>query len=159
MPNHLPPRVIKVPRPPNLLNSSSFSCSSPLQKPSKTEEQVSSFSDLIQRPSFLQSGDNRGNIVVERSIGSLEWQDSVPSPSRLGDRNRCLSPKLGSLLRRDWNRRSLGSTQTEPIAGYFALKSFTRDGACVHVHLLMDNVSAVSYINKVGGTHSHMFST
>lgn len=46
----------------------------------------------------------------------------------------------------------------ELITGFFALKSFSRDRACAHVHLLMDNVSAVSYINKMGGTHSHLLS-
>lgn len=36
-------------------------------------------------------------------------------------------------------------------AGTFAMKAFMREQANVHVHLRMDNQSAVSYINKMGG--------
>ena len=46
----------------------------------------------------------------------------------------------------------------ELLAGSFAVKSFTRDRLCVHVRLRMDNVSAVAYINRLGGTHSLILS-
>jgi hypothetical protein len=35
-----------------------------------------------------------------------------------------------------------------------AIKTFTKSRACAHIKLLMDNASAVAYINKMGGTHS-----
>ena len=38
----------------------------------------------------------------------------------------------------------------ELLAGFFAVKSFTKDRLCVHVRLRMDNVSAVAYINCLG---------
>lgn len=82
------PRVLKVPRPPNLLNSGRFSCSSPLQKSPKVEKCVSRCPNLVWHPCCTQSGVNRGDNVVEGSLGGLEWQGPVPSPSRLGDRNR-----------------------------------------------------------------------
>jgi hypothetical protein len=42
----------------------------------------------------------------------------------------------------------------EILAGSLAIKTFTKSRACAHVKLLMDNASAVAYINKMGGTHS-----
>ena len=46
----------------------------------------------------------------------------------------------------------------ELLAGCFAVKSFTKDRLCVHVRLRMDNVSAVAYINRLGGTRSLILS-
>ncbi|XP_028416245.1 uncharacterized protein LOC114540170 [Dendronephthya gigantea] len=42
----------------------------------------------------------------------------------------------------------------ELLAGSLAIKTFTKSRVCAHVRLLMDNASAVAYINKMGGTHS-----
>jgi hypothetical protein len=42
----------------------------------------------------------------------------------------------------------------ELLAGSLAIKTFTKSRACAHLKLLMDNASAVAYINKMGGTHS-----
>ena len=46
----------------------------------------------------------------------------------------------------------------ELLAGSLAIMSFTKTKAKAQVLLLMDNISAVSYINKMGGTHSPMLS-
>ena len=43
----------------------------------------------------------------------------------------------------------------EMKAAGIAIKSVTRDKQNMHVHLKMDNVTAVTYLNKMGGTHSH----
>ena len=40
------------------------------------------------------------------------------------------------------------------LAGSFAIKTFTKNKACAHVKLMMDNAAAVTYINKMGGTPS-----
>ncbi len=42
----------------------------------------------------------------------------------------------------------------ELLAGSFAIKTFCKNKVVGHVKLLMDNLSAVAYINKMGGTHS-----
>lgn len=42
----------------------------------------------------------------------------------------------------------------ELLAGAFAVKSFSRGKIYLHVHLKMDNTTAVAYINKLSGTHS-----
>ena len=42
----------------------------------------------------------------------------------------------------------------ELLAGWLAIMSFTKNKAKAQVPLLMDNISAVTYINKMAGTHS-----
>ena len=42
----------------------------------------------------------------------------------------------------------------ELLAGWLAIMSFTKNKAKAQLLLLMDNISAVTYINKMGGTHS-----
>ncbi|CAH3143193.1 unnamed protein product [Porites evermanni] len=44
------------------------------------------------------------------------------------------------------------------LAGSLAIMSFTKNKAKAQEQLLMDNISAVTYINKMGGTHSPMLS-
>ena len=44
------------------------------------------------------------------------------------------------------------------LAGALAVMSFTKNKAKAQVLLLMDNILAVTYINKMGGTHSPMLS-
>jgi len=46
----------------------------------------------------------------------------------------------------------------ELLAGSLAIKSFTKNRVKAQVLLLMDNVTAISYINKMGGTHSQLLS-
>ena len=46
----------------------------------------------------------------------------------------------------------------ELLAGSLAIMSFTKNKAKAQVLLLMDNISAVTYINKMGGTHTPMLS-
>ncbi len=47
----------------------------------------------------------------------------------------------------------------EFLAGSFAVKTFAKGMGKVHILLLMDSVSAVSYINKLGGTHSFVLNS
>ena len=54
--------------------------------------------------------------------------------------------------------RKLHINCLELLAGSFAIKTFTKTRVCAHVKLLMDNASAVAYINKMGGTHSQNLS-
>ena len=52
------------------------------------------------------------------------------------------------------NEQRLHINSLELLAGSFAIKTFCKNRVVAHVKLLMDNVSAVAYINKMGGTHS-----
>jgi len=46
----------------------------------------------------------------------------------------------------------------ELLAATFAVKAFTKDQEDIHVHLRMDNRTAVFYVNRMGGTHSPIMS-
>ncbi|XP_040296051.1 uncharacterized protein LOC121007863 [Bufo bufo] len=46
----------------------------------------------------------------------------------------------------------------ELLAGSFAIRSFAKDMVRACIRLRMDNVSAVRYVNAMGGTHSPMLS-
>ena len=39
-------------------------------------------------------------------------------------------------------------------AAYFALRSFCKDKFDIHVRLMMDNTTAIAYVNNMGGTKS-----
>ena len=42
----------------------------------------------------------------------------------------------------------------ELLGGTFAVKTFAKQSQNLHIRLQMDNTTAVSYINKMGGTRS-----
>ena len=55
-----------------------------------------------------------------------------------------------------WNmeEKSLHINVLELRGALFAVRAFAKDSRRIHVHLRMDNVSAVTYIQKMGGTRS-----
>ena len=69
--------------------------------------------------------------------------------SRTGWGAICQVVRTGGL----WSQmeRKLHIKCLELLAGAFALKSFTKNRLCVHVRLRMDNTSAVTYVNCLGG--------
>ena len=44
----------------------------------------------------------------------------------------------------------------ELLAGSFAIKCFAKDKTNIHIQLFMDNVTALTFINKMGGTKSRV---
>ena len=82
-----------------------------------------------------------------------------PPPSRYSDRNGRIEDGLGGHICQGvrngglWSQmeRKLHIKCLELLAGAFAVKSFTKNRLCVHVRLRMDNTSAVTYINRLGG--------
>lgn len=48
----------------------------------------------------------------------------------------------------------LSPPDLESMAGAFAVKTFTRERENLHVWLMMDNTTAVAYLNHMGGTRS-----
>ena len=47
----------------------------------------------------------------------------------------------------------------ELLAGSFAIKCFAKDKTNIHIQLLMDNVTALTFINKMGGTKSRVLAS
>ena len=57
------------------------------------------------------------------------------------------------------SERLLHMNCLELLAGRFALKSFLRNKCNIHVKLMMNNTTAISYINKMGGPTSLVLSS
>ena len=83
------------------------------------------------------------DVIIETHVDS----------SRSGWGAVCQGVTTGGL----WSKmeKKLHINCLELLAGSFAVKSFTKDRFCVHVRLRMDNVSAVAYINRLGGGGTH----
>ena len=47
----------------------------------------------------------------------------------------------------------------ELLAGSFAIKCFAKDKTNIHIQLFMDNVTALTFINKMGGTKSRVLAS
>jgi len=85
--------------------------------------------------------------------GSFEWKSSGFGFSRLSNRDRCLPTRLGGILQWSVHRGSMVSRGIsfhinclELLAGAFAVKIFVKG----KVRLLMENLTAAHFINKMG---------
>ena len=89
-----------------------------------------------------------GKALFQRSVDLVIETDA----SRKGWGAYCEGVSTGGA----WcsNEQRLHINSLELLAGSFAIKTFCKNRVVAHVKLLMDNVSAVAYINKMGGTHS-----
>lgn len=99
---------------------------------------------------------------MEGQPGSMEWKSSGFGFSRLSNRDRCLPTRLGGILRRSvhgggqWSQGEspLHINCLEPLAGAFTVKTFVKGKVQIRVRLLLDNLTATHYINKMGGRKS-----
>ena len=145
----------------NCVYSSYFPSSLALSAPAESETQsLSPIRPFRCYDRSVHGGQGRTSVVA-RAFECLEWEGSSPPFFRCDNRNRRLSHRLGAVCQGVttgglWSQmeKKLHINCLELLAGSFAVKSFTKDRLCVHVRLRMDNVSAVAYINRLGGTHS-----
>ena len=73
--------------------------------------------------------------------------------SLLGWGARCTNIQTGGLWSDEEGMMHINCL--ELLAGAFAVKAFRKASKDIHIRLRMDNTTAVSYINKMGVTHSH----
>ncbi|PFX21005.1 hypothetical protein AWC38_SpisGene14530 [Stylophora pistillata] len=99
--------------------------------------------------------------MVEGQLRSLERKSSDHKVPRPSDRDRCFPERLRSVLHGSLHRGSMVKQGEEVhinclelLAGAFAVKVSARNKIQMKIHLLMDDVSATHYINKMGGTKS-----
>ena len=89
---------------------------------------------------------------MDRTTSDMEWQRHSPTTPRPGDRNGYLPCRLGGLCVKVCRQGDCGQLEhinlLELTAGVFAVKAFTKDRRNVHVHLRMDNTSALTYVSK-----------
>ena len=78
------------------------------------------------------------DLLIETNASNLGWGACCNGvrTGRIWSRQECLQHKLSRL---------------ELMAGGFVLKSFFKNRASIQVKLLMDNTTAIAYINRMGG--------
>ena len=142
-------------------NSSSFPSPSALQTSAEIEKSHPEHPTVLRCNNSSRLSSEGRTSLVARPSPSVEWQSSVPKVCRPSNRNRCFTQGLGGYYEGvstggPWcsNEQRLHINSLELLAGSFAIKTFCKNRVVAHVKLLMDNVSAVTYINKMGGTHS-----
>ncbi|XP_056429491.1 uncharacterized protein LOC130368972 [Hyla sarda] len=117
------------------------------------KREISSGSDLC-RQGLPVPGGTRRSVVVASPCPGLEWQDDIQLDILLGWGARCGSSSMGgkwSPEESQWHINCL-----ELLAGFFAVKCFASHKSNCCILLRMDNISAVRYINHLGGTRSKM---
>ena len=106
-----------------------------------------------------RSGNAARAPLVEGPSCSLERQIPSEEEGRFYDRDRCVKAGLGRILQWGKIRGNLVPSRT-PSAHQLprpygrcliAIKSFCKNKASIQVKLLMDNTTAISYINKMEG--------
>ena len=104
--------------------------------------------------------------MVDSKIESVEWETNSNHGTPITIGNGCIEDGMGVSLPNSESEDGGGGPWTkqeqemhinalEMKAAGIAIKSVTRDKQNMHIHLKMDNVTAVTYLNKMGGTHSH----
>ena len=100
--------------------------------------------------------------VVDRPNVQLEWSlDNHTSP-RLDNNDGCVAEGLGAVCqgrhtRGLWTQEESSSLHINALelkAALFAVRAFTPNRRQLHVHLRMDNRTAVAYLLRMGGTRS-----
>ena len=153
-------KVVKIPRAPDFFHSGNFSCPSPLPQSSICQKPGIARISFLQDCGTSQSASSTEDSMVERPPTCLEWASHFKTAYRTYNRDRCLNQGVGCSLpeskhRGRWSpQKELHINSLELLAGSLVVKTFAKGVAKVHILLLMDSVSAVSYINKLGGTNS-----
>ena len=143
-----------------LFNSSSFPSPPSLLLPSEDQKRSSKEKTELRGNVVPRSGNAARAPLVEGPSCSLERQIPSEEEGRFYDRDRCVKAGLGRILQWGKIRGNLVPSRT-PSAHQLprpygrcliAIKSFCKNKASIQVKLLMDNTTAISYINKMEGS-------
>ena len=98
---------------------------------------------------------------MDEKCRGLQWETYSNSGPFCNFNDRCVKEGMGSCAEWDNNVRPLvssGSTAHQHFgtsSGIFALLALGHSIHNQHIHVQIDNKSAVAYINHMGGTHSN----
>ena len=159
-PKPISSRIIKVPGAPNFFHSGIFSGPSSLSQPSRRQkpsvETVSVLRDYCKSQLSSSTGDSmvgdhliawNGRAILRQPIQLTIETDA----STKGWGAQCQGASTGG--RWSPKKKELHINSLKLLAGSLAVKRFAKEEGKVHILLLMDSVSAVPYINKLGGPH------
>ena len=102
-----------------------------------------------------------GNGLVDTPASTLEWEESGDDTARPSDRVGSLPHRMESILQGDTHRWPWSTKEKcfhiicfELLAAMLVVKTLSKDQEHKHVLLLLDNQTAVAYINNLGRTVS-----
>ena len=103
----------------------------------------------------------RGARLVDTPANTLEWEESGNDTTRPPYRIRCLPHRWGAYCEGTytggpWSTREkqFHINCLELLAATLAVKTFLKNQENKHVLLLLDNTTAVAFVNNLGGTVS-----
>ena len=112
------------------------------------------------RDSIKQSVKTRTSLVGGK-FKIKQWKITKANGAIFSDTNRSFKIRLASLLQQDvnwgkWSEKeeNLHINFLELIAAKFAIPTFTKEQSNIAIHLQIDNKTALSYLLKMGGTHT-----
>ena len=101
--------------------------------------------------------------VVDTICQLTQWSLSADYPMGYYNQIRCLYKGLGDQLQGEEYGRPLDIPQDiyhidnlELLAAFLALKSFASHWELTTILLRLDNIMAIDFLNKMGGTHSQI---
>ncbi|VDI82098.1 Hypothetical predicted protein [Mytilus galloprovincialis] len=154
-------KTIRINRKSDSFNSSNFSSPTTLQTfTGRKKSKAQPDSQLQFRTSPISKSSKRIKLV-DTPVNSLEWEVSNFHPTICNHPNRCKQCGMGAVMNKvsiggPWlqSEKSFHINALELIAVTHAVKSFLKDRHNLQVLIQTDNITTMTYINKMGGTVS-----
>ena len=112
-----------------------------------------------------ESGHGHRPDMVDTGSCHSQWQTFSDHSLGSDSGSRCLQDRMGCLLSGIDDRRTLDKERktkshqlSRAISGFLALKSFMSDKKGINILLRGDNVTAIAFLNRMGGPHSQELS-
>ena len=103
--------------------------------------------------------------LVDRGDRKIQWQTPSDSALRPNSGDRRIQSRMGCLLSGGTNGGSVDPTEKQKHINYLelpaaslALRSFLPNRRKLNILLRIDNVTAIAFLNRMGGTHSQELS-
>ena len=163
---HISSRIIKIAGDPNFFHSGNFSSPPPLSQPSICQEPGVETVLVLRNYCTSQSSGSTRDSMVEGPSNCWNGRAILRQPIQLTIETDASTKGWGAHCQgiSTGGRWSSGEMELhinclELLAGSLAVKTFANGVGKVHILLLVDSVSAVSYINKLGETHSFVMNS
>ena len=125
------------------------------------QQQIQSLNQASSYQAEIKQSIKTGTFLVGGKFKIKQWKITKAKGTKFSNTNRCIKIRLGSLLQRGVNWRkwsekeeNLHTNVLELIAAKFVILKFTKGQSNIAIHLQIDNKNALSYLLKMGGTHT-----